>query len=336
MFQVKRLSKNKNISLQLKISFKGNRQITPKYFLFLLRLRICVYRPGGVTSYVQNADSTVRSCPQTVRSCSRFLKSRAFSPICPKKQKTLNMATQQNPVRAGPGPMEKHLKRKRTTRISNPKNEKMKTPKLITNYSYMSDTDLASLATRTVDALQTNTSFPDLNPSFAEYESVALDYVAKQAITANGRASGMQKEEKDEARTAVLKLMRRAASYINNFTEISSIQLSSGFLPARDPKRGRAPDAPSWTWIRRSNRPAEILLGFEAVREAYQYEIQIAEDLDEQGNPIWQSLPLISDSRGNYYAPVADGIRYHFRVRSLNRHGRSAWSPVASRTAWVD
>ncbi|RNL92274.1 hypothetical protein ED312_03685 [Sinomicrobium pectinilyticum] len=200
----------------------------------------------------------------------------------------------------------------------------------------MSDTDLASLATRTVNALQTNTNFPDLNPPFTEYESAALDYVARQAITANGRASGMQKEEKDEARAAVLKLMRAVTSYINNFTEISSIQLSSGFLPANDPKRGRAPDAPTWTRIRRSNRPAEILLGFEAVREAYQYEMQIAEKLDEQGKPLWRSLPLISDSRGNYYAPVTDGVRYHFRVRSLNRHGMSAWSPVATRTAWVD
>lgn len=212
----------------------------------------------------------------------------------------------------------------------------MRTPKLITNYSYMTDTDLASLATRTVDALESNTNFPDLNPPFAEYESVALDYVAKQAITANGRASGIQKEEKDEARAAVLKLMRAAASYINNFTEITSVQLSSGFLPARNPKRGRVPDAPSWTWIRRSNRPAEIQLGFEAVREAYLYEMQIADEPDEQGNPLWRSLPLVSDSRGNYYAPVADGVRYHFRVRSLNRHGKSTWSPVAVRTAWVD
>ncbi|HWK98542.1 MAG TPA: hypothetical protein VNQ55_01280, partial [Parapedobacter sp.] len=71
----------------------------------------------------------------------------------------------------------------------------MKTSKLTTNYSYLSDTDLASLATRTVEALQTNSNFPDLNPTITDYEPVALDYVTKQAITANGRASGQQKEE---------------------------------------------------------------------------------------------------------------------------------------------
>ncbi|MEC3880600.1 fibronectin type III domain-containing protein [Parapedobacter sp. 10938] len=212
----------------------------------------------------------------------------------------------------------------------------MKTPKLITNYSGLSDTDLASLATRTVDALQTNANFPDLNPPFAEYEPVALDYVAKQAITANGRASGKQKEEKDEAREALLVMMRRTTSYINNFTQISSVQLSSGFYPVQDRKSGREPDAPSWTHIRQSNRPAEILLGFEPIRAAYQYEMQIATELDEQGQPLWQSLPLVSDSRRNYYAPVEDGVRYHFRVRATNRHGVSAWSPVATRKAWVD
>src|SRR5690606_2146187 len=126
----------------------------------------------------------------------------------------------------------------------------MRTPKLVTNYSGMSDSDLASLATRTADALRTNTNFPDMVPAFADYEPVALDYIAKQAITANGRASGQQKEEKDEARNALLKSMRAVAGYINNFTNVSSLQLSSGFIPVADPKGLQPPRASSWTRIR--------------------------------------------------------------------------------------
>lgn len=212
----------------------------------------------------------------------------------------------------------------------------MRTPKLITNYSYMSDPELANLATRTTGALRTNTNFPDMSPTFAEYEPVALDYVDKQAITANGRASGEQKKQKDEAREALIVMMRKVSSYINNFTELSSMQLGSGFYPVSDPRGQQAPGASSWTRIRQSNRPAEILLEFEAIRQAYQYEMQLATELDADGQPIWQSLPLVSDSRGNYFSPVTDGARYHFRVRSLNKRGVSVWSPVAIRKAWVD
>ena len=211
----------------------------------------------------------------------------------------------------------------------------MKTPKLITNYSQLSDADLASLATRTVDALETNDHFPDLNPPFAEYEPVASDYVAKQAITAGGRASGVQKEEKDEAREALLVMMRRLTSYINNFTQISSVQLSSGFHPVLAPKPGQSPEASEWARLADSNRPGELRLLFEPVKSAYIYEMQLASETDETGQPLWQDLNPAPRAIGNYYGPVEDGVVYYFRVRSRNKKGVSDWSPVASLRARV-
>lgn len=211
----------------------------------------------------------------------------------------------------------------------------MRTPKLITNYSQLSDADLASLATRTVDALQTNTHFPDLHPPIAEYEPVALDYVAKQAITANGRASGEQKEEKDEAREALLVMMRRVASYINNFTQVSSTLLSSGFYPMQEHKAGQIPASPTWARLADSDRPGEIRLPFEPIRAAYQYEMQLASELDETGQPMWRDLKPAPRARNNFYGPVEDGVVYYFRVRSRNKKGISQWSPTASLRARV-
>ena len=211
----------------------------------------------------------------------------------------------------------------------------MRTPKLITNYDHLSDADLAALATRTVDALGTNDHFPDLNPSFDEYEPVALDYVAKQAITADGRASGVQKEEKDEARNELLEMMRRITSYINNFTKVSSIQLSSGFYPVQLPKPGQSPAAPGWARLADSNRPGEIRLLFGAVKAAYQYEMQLADEVDETGTPVWRDLDPAPRALGNYYGPVNDGVVYYFRVRSRNKKGVSNWTPVASLRARV-
>ena len=200
----------------------------------------------------------------------------------------------------------------------------------------MSDSELANMATRTADALRTNTSFPDLNPAFADYEPVALDYVAKQAITVNRKASEQQKKEKDEAREALLTMMRRVASYINNFTALSSIQLSSGFYPVAEPVSMEVPDPVGWTRIRESKRPAELLLDFGASARAYDYEMQIAYEKDAAGEFIWLPAGTNSNSRGNFYSPVQDGVRYYFRVRARNRKGVSIWSPVASKIAEVN
>ena len=106
----------------------------------------------------------------------------------------------------------------------------MRTPKLITNYSPLNDGELANMASRTADALRDNTHFPDMVPTFEEYESTALDYITKQAITAAARPNTQQAREKDEARERLIVMMRRVTNYINSFTQVSSIQLSSGFV----------------------------------------------------------------------------------------------------------
>lgn len=210
----------------------------------------------------------------------------------------------------------------------------MRKPKLITHYGYLSDKELATLASRTSDALRDNAHFPDLHPSFAEYEAVALDYLAKHGISSKG-GSLQENREKNEAREALVTIMRRVAVYINNLTEVSSVQLSSGFHPVAARQGLPVPAAPAWARLRDSTRPAELLLEFGAVREAYQYELAIAHGLSEDGQPDWQSLGLVSNSRGNFHAPVADGDVYYFRVRAQNKRGTSAWSPVASLRARV-
>ncbi|MCX2680634.1 fibronectin type III domain-containing protein [Galbibacter sp. EGI 63066] len=210
----------------------------------------------------------------------------------------------------------------------------MRRPKLITNYSYLTDGELAVLATRTLDALGENTNFPDLDPPFAEYEPVAQDYLSKQAITAAG-GNLWETKQKNEARTALITMMRRVSTYINNFTDLASMQLSSGFFPVATPGSTSVPSPCEWTRIRASRRPGEILLDFPAIREAYDYEMQVADEVDETGLPLWQPAGTSSNSRGNFHAPVEDGVTYYFRVRARNKNGVSPWSPVSSMRAVV-
>ncbi|UGU17932.1 hypothetical protein LS482_08630 [Sinomicrobium kalidii] len=210
----------------------------------------------------------------------------------------------------------------------------MRRPKLITNYTHLTDGELAVLATRTLDALGENTNFPELNPPLEEYAPVAEDYLEKQAITAAG-GNLRETKEKEEARAALVTMMRRVTTYINNFTNLASVQLSSGFYPVATPGSIGVPGACEWTRIRASRRPGEILLDFPAVREAYEYEMQIADTVNANGQPVWQSIGRTSNSRGNFHAPVEDGVTYYFRVRARNKNGISAWSPVSSMRAVV-
>ena len=211
----------------------------------------------------------------------------------------------------------------------------MRTPKLITNYDYLSDSALATLATRSDEALRLNANFPQLDPTYEKYAAVASDYVAKQAI-AVGRGSLQDVRAKDEARKELIIMMRRVTSYINNATTISSVQLSSGFFPVADRKVLQPPRAAAWSRLRDSNRFGELLLEFEAVREAYQYELAIASELDENGHPIWQQWRMVPNSRGNFYSPVTDGVTYYFRVRCHNKKGASTWSPTSFLRARVN
>src|SRR3546814_17079188 len=84
--------------------------------------------------------------------------------------------------------------------------------------------------------------------------------------------------------------MRQLASYINDFTQISSVQLSSGFYPVQERKPGQVPPSSSWARLLDSNRPGELRLQFEAVKAAYLYEMQLASELDETGQPLWRDL----------------------------------------------
>ena len=211
----------------------------------------------------------------------------------------------------------------------------MRTPKLTTNYDYLSDSALATLATRSDEALRLNANFPQLDPTYEEYAAVASGYVAKQAI-AVGRGSLQDVRTKDEARKELIAMMRRVTNYINGITSISSVQLSSGFYPVAERRSLQSPRASAWSRLRDSNRPGELLLEFEAVREAYQYELAIASALDENGQPIWQQWNMASNSRGNFYNPVADGVTYYFRVRCHNKKGASDWGPTSFLRARVN
>ena len=205
----------------------------------------------------------------------------------------------------------------------------MRRPKLLTNYKHLTDVELALLGEHSLIGLRDNSNFPNLDPPFEEYEIIVKNYLSKLGIASAG-GSIRETSEKNEARNALLTAMRKITTYINNTTELASNQLSSGFHPASSPKSISAPPPCSWSRIRLSRRPDEILLDFPAIKEAYDYEFQIADEIDENGQHLWKPAGTNSSSRSNFYAPVKMDTIYYFRVRARNKKGVSDWSPVST------
>lgn len=205
----------------------------------------------------------------------------------------------------------------------------MRRPKLKTNYEYMTDGQLATLATRTLDALATNANFPDLDPAFTDYQTVAQDYLTKQGITSKG-GSIQQNREKEEAKAALIVMMRRITSYINNFTGVSSLQLSSGFHPVEPPSELLGPGSVAWIKFRDGRIPGEMILDWAAVKAASEYEYTIADQLDADGQPIWGEIRRVRRSKSIVVTGLENRRDYYARVRARNIKGESAWSVVAN------
>ncbi len=204
----------------------------------------------------------------------------------------------------------------------------MRRPKLKTNYDYMTDGQLATLATRTLDALATNANFPDLDPAFADYQTAAQDYLTKHGITSKG-GSIQQNREKDESRDALIVMMRRVTSYINNFTDLSSMQLSSGFHPVEQPSELLGPLTVDWIRFRDGRLPGEMVLDWAAVKGAAEYEYNVTDQFDADGQPIWGEIRRSRRSKGVIVTGLENRREYHARVRARNIKGESAWSAVA-------
>lgn len=192
----------------------------------------------------------------------------------------------------------------------------------------MSDGELANLATRTLGALATNTNFPNMDPPLADYQTSAEAYLTLHGISAKG-GSTQQNRQKDEAKDALLVMMRRVASYINNFTDVSSTQLSSGFYPVDPPEQTGAPQPVEWIRFRDGRLPGELILDWAAAKGAKEYEYTIADQKDAGGEPVWGDIRRARRSKGVIVTGLTNRTEYYARVRSRNILGESVWSTVA-------
>lgn len=209
----------------------------------------------------------------------------------------------------------------------------MRKDKVISNYVEWTDFELSTLAGRVVVAMNdeaTQEHFPTPDPDLETLENLASDFIAKHEV-ASQRGSALQISQKNESRLALLAGLRKLAHYVNGVADgRTSLLLSTGLVLASAAKPLTTPRIPERIRLRDSLLKGQMRLDFLAVKEAWEYEINVGES--SLGDPAvqWTHTFATTSSRGNILTDLSLGVIYHVRVRARNGRGIGDWSEPIS------
>ena len=173
----------------------------------------------------------------------------------------------------------------------------------------------------------------DQQADLTDYADLVTDYHQKLEVAKN-RGSLVEVTAKNKARRALLRAMKQLSFQVNMVADGDTHLLaSSGFILAGQPQALRRPDTPLYGHLEDGGKSGELMLRFEAIPNAWEYEYQIADGLDATGAPDWGETQRTTNSQRNLVAPVVPGQRYYARVRSRNPKGESDWSVTFSQYA---
>lgn len=210
----------------------------------------------------------------------------------------------------------------------------MRTQKVYTDYSYLSDADLATLGGKTVADMTDNVDFPEPNPDLVVYAATVTDYRTKHQ-TATDTGGKLATTAKDIARGVLLQQMKRLSIYVNLTANGDAYLLvSSGFTLVPPPAPGAVPRVPLWVRVQRGHQLGQLRLDAAKVSRAWKYEYQVTNQRDAQGNLVWDGPILYSTkSRGIMITGLEHVVTYWVRVRAMNGYGFGDWTePVSGST----
>ncbi len=207
----------------------------------------------------------------------------------------------------------------------------MFTPRVYSDYSRLTDADLATLGGKTLTDMTGNANFPDPVPTATDYAAAVNDYRTKHEAAAETRGK-FATTAKGIARLHLLQQMKRLASYVNFTADGDANKLvSSGFTPIPPPEANTVPGVPLWVRVRRGAQKGQLAMDCAKVKHAWQYEYQIGRQLGEDGPIAWEAaIHRTTRSRPNTIAGLESVRTYWVRVRAMNGHGTGDWSEPAS------
>lgn len=209
----------------------------------------------------------------------------------------------------------------------------MRKDKVISNYVDWSDFELSTLAGRVVVAMNdvaTQVHFPTPDPDLEDLEILASDYISKHEV-ASQRGSALQISQKNESREALLAGLKKLAHYVNGVANgRTSLLLSTGLVLASAAKTLTAPGVPERIRLRDGTLKGQMRLDFVAVKEAWEYEVNVGESTLNDPTILWTHTFGTTNSRGNILSDLTAGTFYHVQVRARNGRGIGDWSEPVS------
>jgi len=207
----------------------------------------------------------------------------------------------------------------------------MRTPKVYTDYSGLSDSALATLGGKTLTEMTDNANFPEPDPDLTAYGAAVADYRTKHE-TATETGGKLATTAKDLARRALLQQMNRLAIHVNLTAAGDPHKLvSSGFTLVPQPGSGTVPAVPLWVRVQRGFQRGQLRVDTAKVRGTWKYEYQVTSQRDAQGNLVWDGpIHYSTRSRGIIVAGLESVVTYWVRVRAVNGYGFGDWSEPAS------
>ncbi|SEN77236.1 hypothetical protein SAMN05216436_12184 [bacterium A37T11] len=207
----------------------------------------------------------------------------------------------------------------------------MRTERVLTNYSKISDADLSTLAGKTLTAITGNVHFPNPIPTVDDYTLLVNDYRTKHEAAAE-TGGKFEKTAKDLARLALEEAIKRIASYVN-FTANGNANMlvSSGFTLATQPQDNSVPAVPLWVRLRDGSQRGQFRMDIAPVRSAWEFEFQVSNTKDEMGNIVWgNEVFATTRTRGTIIPNLQSVQTYWVRVRARNGRGQGDWSEPVS------
>jgi hypothetical protein len=203
----------------------------------------------------------------------------------------------------------------------------MKTPKLVKDYSRLSEANLDFKAQMIIVNLTDNPHFPVTSPTLANFSVIKNEYSAALQNSAEGAKTAVA--IKNQAKTTLLQNMRFLAANIESLAQGDRAMLvSSGFELATEGENIPPLAAPTNFAISDGANAGELKLTVKGVPNAVSYLHEYTEGPVTEES-VWVSK--ISTSRTHTFTGIRSGIRVYCRVAAVGRKGQEVYGNVLSR-----
>ncbi|MCL4641362.1 MULTISPECIES: fibronectin type III domain-containing protein [Olivibacter] len=191
------------------------------------------------------------------------------------------------------------------------------------------DAEILQNALTILQAMTSNTNFPEPSPSLTEVQDAVTDYQEKLA-KASQKGSPLDVSIKNESKEGLGSVLKRLAFYVNSVAEGNMpMLLSSGFSLSAQPIAGLIPPIP--TRLRLTDGPlsGQIRFDFDKIAGRVIYEYSNAKERDESGMFVWSDRKTTTSTR-NILSGLQPGTTYYVRVRAVNSNGPGDWCEPVS------